>query len=73
MITPGAAEVIVRWKTAELGLLGMDVILGRSAKRNTAPMTAKVVNTVAVSEEFGQERLQRCIQRIFAANARLKT
>jgi len=73
MITPGAAISIHHHRRLETGLLGMEVILGRAAKRNTAPMTARCVNYHPDTSEFGQERLERVILRIFAANANLKS
>lgn len=73
MITPVAAQVIVKWRSRECGLLGMEVILGRAAKRNTAPMTARVIGSHKNVEPFGQKKLERVVQRIFAANARLKS
>ncbi len=73
MITPTAAESIHHHRRQDHGLLGMEVVLGRSAKRNTSPMTARVVNYHPDTSEFGQERLERVILRIFAANAGLKS
>jgi hypothetical protein len=72
MITPTAATAIHHHRRQDYGLLGMEVVLGRSANRNTSPMTARVVNYHPDTPEFGQERLERVITRIFAANANLK-
>jgi len=69
MITPTAAASIVQHRHKDEGMLGMEVVLGRSAKRNTSPMTARVINYHPETNEFGQERLERVISRIFAANA----
>jgi len=73
MITPTAAEQIIVHRRKGTGLLGCEIELGRSADRNTAPMTGRMVNFHPDTSDFGIERLERVVMRIFAANARLKT
>lgn len=69
MITPSAAQTLVQHKRKSCGLLGMEIILGRAAKRNTAPMTGRVIATHPDVTDFGDLRLHRVMLRIFAANA----
>lgn len=72
MLTPMAAAQVAHHRHRVDGLLGMEVIIGRAAARNTAPMTAKVINYHPDTSDFGTERLERVMLRIFAANANLK-
>ena len=69
MLTPLAASEIVVHRRKDHGVLGCEVVLGRAAPRNTAPMTARVVNYHPETPEFGRERLERVIMRIFSENA----
>lgn len=68
MLTPLAAEELARYRSREHGFLGCEIILGRAAKRNTSPMTVRVIATHPDESEFSQESLKRCICRIFREN-----
>lgn len=72
MITPVAAVTMWARRSKADCLLGMEVVLGRAAARNTAPMTANVINYHPDTPDFGKDRLERVMLRIFAANANLK-
>lgn len=73
MITPTAAAQVFHHRREGVGLLGMEIVLGRAAKRNTSPMTARSINYHPGTPDFGTKRLERVVLRIFAANANLKT
>lgn len=69
MITPTAAVSIFTYRRPKEGLIGCEVVLGRAADRNTSPMTARVIGYHPDTNDFGCERLERVVTRIFAANA----
>ena len=68
MLTPCAAEMIVSGRTRVDGFLGCEIYLARSAKRNTAPMVAKIVGFHGKTPDFGSDRLERVVTRIFREN-----
>lgn len=68
MLTPGAAEMIVAGRGRVDGFLGCVVRLARAAKRDTAPMSATLVGFEGKTEDFGTDRLERCVLRIFREN-----
>lgn len=71
MLTPLAAAEIVRHSHVQNGVLGCEVLIGRAAKRNTAPMTAKLVSYHPSMDDFGTARLQRVVTRIFRENQQI--
>ena len=73
MLTPVACSLIRPHLSRSSGCLGCEVVIGRAAKRNTAPMTATVVDYHPSTEDFGLQRLERVIRRIFKENEGLKT
>lgn len=73
MITPSAAEMLFVHNNPICGMLGLEICLGRAAERNTAPMTGTVLGFHPETNEFGQDRLEKVVMRIFAANAITKS
>ena len=69
MLTPLAADMIKVARTRVDGFLGCEILVRRSAARNTSPMEARVTTYHADEKEFGQSRLERVITRIFRENA----
>ncbi len=73
MLTPLAAEMIVKGRARVGGLLGVEIVISRSAKRNTAPMQARLVGYHPGTDDFGTARLERVVRRIFRENAGVTT
>jgi len=73
MLTPPAAESIVASRVRTDGFLGVEICLGRAAKRDNAPMTARVTGYHPDTVDFGIERLERVVRRIFRENAGVKS
>lgn len=69
MLTPLAAEQLVMRRRDDLGYLGVEIILGRAAKRNTSAMTVSFVGYHTEFSDFGMERLEQVLMRIFSENA----
>jgi len=69
MLTPLAAEMIVSQRCRTSGFLGCEMVVSRSAARNTSPMQAKITGFHPGTRDFGTSRLQRVVTRIFRENA----
>ncbi len=69
MLTPLAAGQIKRHRSRATGFLGCELLLTRAAARDTAPMQAMITGYHPDTTDFGSERLNRIITRIFRENA----
>lgn len=68
--TPGVLQTLREALDTYGTLVGVELVLSRLGDRINAPLTANVAGVHKVALEFPTSKLDDCLKRLFAANAR---